>query len=429
MAKYDKRTAPASRAARVRRATTRSWGVERLEERTVLSAAGSALLIYVVDLSDVRGWEPPMATKAPTQGNSGPQKSVVQLDHATIVFVRGNAANRRGPSGGEDGPEGESSGNAPANAALKLRAPEPPSSPTVRAPEASAPPTTPQLPACNRETPASSNSTANHGKEPESPVVASTPVIQAVAPATTAVPRPTLLIPETDSSSDWVFTAAGLDATSAADALWANRGEQQVLGQSGLLHLGGNADGTKELADPQMSYETDSASDSHAQDGMAAGDEVWQLMNRTKRLRRSTPMRLQSVAVHAALQQLICQFPSTETWALRMDIDPATELAKVLTAEVARSVAVPRTPQVREEEGGAVTLSVEEFDTSMSEPGSATDSNIQNLGGAEVVSLQDVEVRMEFSAKRYQAFDVSTEPTQATDPSREVAVDSQATGD
>ncbi len=112
-----------------------------------------------------------------------------------------------------------------------------------------------------------------------------------------------------------------------------------------------------------------------------------------------------------------------------MDIDPATELAKVLTAEVARSVAVPRTPQVREEEGGAVTLSVEEFDTSMSEPGSATDSNIQNLGGAEVVSLQDVEVRMEFSAKRYQAFDVSTEPTQATDPSREVAVDSQATGD
>ena len=170
-------------------------------------------------------------------------------------------------------------------------------------------------------------------------------------------------------------------------------------------------------------------SESHTVDGTVAGDEVWQFVNRTKRLRYSTPSRLKPPAVHAALQQLICQFPSTETWALRLNADPASELAEILTAEAARTVAVPNAPQMPEEEGGAVTLSVDEVAAAVPVGRSETDSDGQDTSATEVVSLQDVEVRMEFSAERYQAFDVSTEPTQATDPSREVAVDNQATGD
>jgi hypothetical protein len=50
------------------------------------------------------------------------------------------------------------------------------------------------------------------------------------------------------------------------------------------------------------------------------------------------------------------------------------------------------------------------------------------MAGEQVVLLRDIEVRMEFSAERYQAFDVSTEPQQSTDPGRDVAMDSPATG-
>jgi hypothetical protein len=427
MANNDKRTASALRAASVRRATTRSWGVERLEERTVLSAAGSALLIYVVDLSDVRGWDPPTATKAPTQGNSGLQKSVVQLDNATIVFVRGNAVNRRGPSGGEDGPEGEASSNVPVNAVLKLRAPETISLPSLRAPVLGTPSAAPQQPAFSRETSSPADPTVDSSKTPKSPLTSTTSIVQVVAPSTSTVSRPVLSIPVANPSSDSLFADAGLSRSTSIDALTAHRGEQ-VLGQSGLLQHSRDAASTNELADPQISYETEQASDSHTVDGTVAGDEVWQFVNRTKRLRYSTPSRLKPPAVHAALQQLICQFPSTETWACRLNADPASELAEILTAEAARTVALPNAPQMPEEEGGAVTLSVDEVAAAVPVRRSETDSDGQDTSATEVVSLQDVVVRMEFSAERYQAFDVSTEPTQATDPCREVAVNNQATG-
>ena len=428
MAKNDKRTASALRAADVRRAATRSWGFERLEERTVLSTAGSALLVYVVDLSDVRGWEPPAATKVPTQGNSGPQKSVVKLDNATVVFVRANAVNRRGPSGGEDGPEGEGSSNVSLHAALKLRAPESPTPPTVRTPDLSTPASTPLQPVFSRETPAPTGSSASSSKTPENPLPSTTPIVQVVAPATSSASRQAVLIPVANSSSDSPFAFGGLSRSTSVDALSVDRSEP-VLGQSELLQQSGNTNGTDALADPNTSYETEPTADGHSVDGTVASDEVWQFLNRTKRLRRGTPVHLKPPVLHAALQQLICQFPTTETWAFRLSADPASELAEILTAEAARRVAVPTAPQTLEEEGGAVTLVVDQEGTAAPVRRSENDSRAQNTSGAEVVSLQDVEVRMEFSAERYQAFDVSTEPTQATNPSREVAVDSQTAED
>ncbi len=142
MAKHEKTTASARRAAGVRRAATRSWGFERLEERTVLSAAGAAVLVYVIDLSDVRGWEPPQISKAPTQGNQVLQKSVMQLDHATVVFVRAIRATGEGQLGAKIRPRARRVRMIPSHAALILRAPDEPPSSSLRVPDPITPPTT-----------------------------------------------------------------------------------------------------------------------------------------------------------------------------------------------------------------------------------------------------------------------------------------------
>ena len=429
MAKHEKTTASARRVAGVRRKVHRSRGFERLEERTVLSAAGAAVLVYVIDLSDVRGWEPPQISTTPNQGNQVRQKSVMQLDHATVVFVRANSGNRRGPVGGEDPPEGEASAKDPVRTTLLLRASEAPPSSSIRVSDPITSPTTPLLPATNRETPASSGpdgNAMNSVKSPANLLTSLAPVVSVVTSPTVTAARPTLLIMDVDSTSGSPFSEsrprAAARTTVRADSL------EQLLGPAGLLDRGGDGSTTGDLVDAQVSYDDGQSSEDVVMDGPVTGDKAWLPISRSMRLRQSMAKRFNSLAVHAVLQRLVDQSPSDVLWGHLVDVDPAAELAEVLTAEAARSVVLANATRCPEDEGGAVVLTTDDCTDSVPERDPATDCDEHPMAGEQVVLLRDIEVRMEFSAERYQAFDVSTEPQQSTDPGRDVAMDSPATG-
>lgn len=429
MAKPEKKTARTRRTARSRRPTSRSWGFERLEDRTVLSATAAPIPVFVLDLREVRGWEPPQVSKTLTTAHDATIRQTVRLDYATLVLIRTNTATGRAPAPRDDGPEGEASVPDPPSTPLQIRASELP--PTLSEPTRKAESTTggPFVPSVNSKTSSSSGSPVNNIQNIQVPERTALPpaVVSHDTSAASTTSQRALPFTEIVSTDSLLSTDSSLHTVTYVHTLRSDSASSSLT-QTDLLPRVGESEVPRAPDVSQASGQAGQRSAGAAEDGNLVDGDTHVSLIRVKRLRRAAPLQVHATT-QSIMQQIFRQLPTADEWGMRAVADPAAELAEVLATEAARVVAVPSVAAQPEDEGGAVALNVEDVSVALPADDSAATAEPQSEMAQDIRLLPQVQVRMDFEVERYQAFDVATEPQPAAESSGEIAVNSELPND